>query len=448
MTLRHTIRCATLLVALTLSACGGPGPAQPTEAPPAPTDLPTAAPTAAAPAPTAAPAATASQPTAVAGGATAAPVLTPLPASDEVLPSALYTLRAGQIYRIERDGVAQTQITYEVPFQADAVAVTDFAVSPAGNALAYTVQRPGSQVLVLAGPNGEDPAPRFDRADVGPSDPLFTPDGQFVAVRLTALPQGAQGLESGLYLIPVAGGEPRLLVADETSADPAAPGYGHAPEAFSPDGARLLTNRFALAVELCDLAVVALADGAAVPLQAPAAPEGEQVTTCGAGAWSPDSASFYFIPVRIGADPGATGIWRADPATGASFPLTPQPGGPPFTLYASPGVAADGSLYAFTAEAEQLPEPFSGEPTALAYTMARIGPADGLATALRPAEQETPLQVLWEPSGRGAVALLVPDVGDPGLWWLPADGGQATLLLGATTDLFRYEWAAPQRSAG
>lgn len=440
MTRRHSVALAlTLALAALLAACGGqaalPPTSAPTEAAAAPTEAasPTFVPSPT-PAPDATPAATAEPET------TAIP--TAAPVAGGVLPRALYTLQAGQIFRLEPDGATSAQITDETPFRPDAVAITEFAVSPADGALAYVVQREGAPLLVRAGPDGQDPAPLFEREGVGVSDPVFSPDGQLVAVRLAGPAEQPEAFQSGIYLIPAAGGEPRLLVADEASADPNALSYGHAPSAFAPDGARLLTSRFATMVELCDLAVVAVPDGAAVPVQVPAPAEGERQTTCDAGVWAPDGSALYFTAVRIGAPAGEPAIYRADPATGASFPITPQPEAPPLTLYAFPSVAADGSLRAFVAEADALPAAFDPAVAPLAYTMSRVDPADGMAAPLGATLAETPGHVLWAPDGSGAVALLFPQVGDPGLFWLPADGGEPTLLLGATTNLFSYQWAA------
>lgn len=423
------------LFALTLSAllaaCAAPSGSQPptsftpTPAPPTAVVYPTARPTTA---PTAVP-------TAAATTAPTTPSPAPSPAAGAALPQPLYLLQAGQIFRLEADGATRTQITYEVPFRPDVVAVTEFAVSPADGSLAYVVQRQGTSVLVRSGPGGEEPAPIFDSPAASPSFPLFTPDGEFVAARLVAA-EGEEQFQSGLYLVPVAGGEPQLVAADEDGA------FGQQPLAFSPDGIRLLTNRFSLAVEQCDLAVVAVDGGATTPLQVPPPADGERATTCDSGVWAPDGSAVYFAPLTVGAVPGSPAIWRASPATGESFPLTPQPDAPPFTLYASPGVAPDGSLLAFTAAADALPRGFDEGQAPLAYTMARVDPADGLAAELRPAVEETPQLVQWDREGRGAVALLAPAVGDPGLFWLPADGGEAALLLGATTDLSAYRWAA------
>lgn len=412
-----------LLLAL-LAACGPQAAPQPTPQAPAPTPAPAAPPTAA---PTDAP----------------APTAAPTDAPGAVLPRPLYVLQSGQIFRLEPDGATRTQITYEVPFRQDALAVTEFAVSPADGSLVYLVQRAGPAVLVRSGPGGEDPAPLYDDPAVSPSAPLFTPDGQFVAVRLVAPFGPDQSFESGLYLLPLAGGEPQLLVADEVELSAEGLAFGHSPAAFSPDGTRLLTYRLALNVDSCDLAVVSVPDGTAVPVQVPPVPEGERVTTCGLAAWGPDGSAIYYIPSRIGAGNLNTAIWRASPETGESFPITPQPGGPPLTLYAYPAVAADGTLRAFTAQADALPEPFFDQPPALSYSMAAIDIPTGAARELRAPVDETPGQVLWDAQGRGAVAVLFPAAGAGGLWWLPADGGEAVLLLESATDLSAFSWSTP-----
>jgi Tol biopolymer transport system component len=359
-----------------------------------------------------------------------------------VLPRPLYALRSGQIFRIETDGSTQTQITYEVPFDSDVLAVTEFAVSPADSTLVYTVQRQGPPLLVRADGDGQNAAPLYDNPEAGVANPLFTPDGQFVAVRLFDNADDGVTFPAGLYLLPIAGGEPQLLVADDPIVNPETPAFGHQPLAFSPDGTRLLTSRYSLQLELCDLGVVSVPDGTAIGVQVPPPADDERQSTCGFGAWSPDGADIYFVVSRIGAPPASPAIWRADPTTGESFPITPTPGVAPFTFYAAPSVAADGTLLAFTTVADQLPEAFSDTPAGLSYSMARIDRASGELTELRPAVNESPEQMLWDPEGRGAVGLLLPEIGDPGLFWLPADGGEATLLLGATTDLYSYAWGA------
>jgi len=411
-----------LALAALLAACGTQGAAQPTPVVLTPTEAPTAPPV---------------------ETATPLPVAVPTapPAGAAVLPRALYILLSGQIYRIEPDGSARTQISYEVPFRNDAVAVTSFAVSPADGSLAYTVQREGPPVLVRSGPDGENPVRLYDNATVGVSDPLFTPDGRFVAVRLTAPLDQQASFQSGLYLLPSDGSEPQLLVADDPNSGPAVSAFGQGPAAFSPDGTRLLTYRFGLSIELCDLGVVSVPDGTTIALQVPPAPELERVTTCGPAAWAPDGSAIYYTPTRIGASGGNTGIWRADPITGESFPLTPQPAGAPFTLYEFPGVMADGSLRAFVAQADELPEPFTDQPTQLDAAMARIDPANGMASELRAPVSATPTQVLWDGAGGGAVALLFPDDGAAALVWLPADGGEPVRLVDDSTDLTSYAWA-------
>lgn len=433
---RNAPPALALALAALLAACGAPVAARPPTAIPTPAPAPTAPPPAEpTPAPTA--------PAAAVG--TPAPVALPTPAPTGALPQPLYLLLGGQIFRLERDGVTRTQITYEVPFEPGIAAIAGFAVSPADGTLAYVVQRVGPSVLVRAGPDGEGPTPIFDRDGVQASYPVFSPDGALVAARLVALPEGDPSFQSGVYLIPAAGGEPQLLIADDPDAGPETPAFGHQPLAFAPDGSRLLLNRFALFVEQCDLALVAVPGGAVTPIQPPPPLAGERQTTCDAGVWASDGSAVYVAPIRIGALAGATAIWRVDAETGASQPITPLPDGAPFTLYVSPGAAPDGSLLAFIAQADALPEPFSGEPSNLAYSMARIDPTDGTAVELRPAVEETPLQVVWDGAGRGAAAILYPRDPvsvPPSLYWLPADGGEPILLLQVPTDLMGHAWSS------
>jgi hypothetical protein len=353
-------------------------------------------------------------------------------------------LQSGQIFRLERDGATRTQITYEVPFDPAVIAVSEFAVSPADGTLVYVVQRQGSDLLVRSDADGQNPAPIFDSPAASPSHPLFTPDGQFVAVRLWKDPDGEEPFQSGLYLLPVPGGEPQLLVADDPVVNPETPAFGHQPFAFAPDGSRLLTSRFSLQLELCDAAIVSVPDGTTVPVQVPQpADTMDRQSTCGDAIWSPDGADIYFTITRIGAPPASPAIWRADPLTGESFPITPAPGVAPFTFYAAIGASSDGTLLGFTTQADELPAAFSDQPASLSYSMVRIDRASGELRELREAVAETPERVIWHPDGSGAVALFYAPVGDAGLFWLPTNGDEALLLEGATTNLFSYAWGTP-----
>jgi hypothetical protein len=424
-----------------LAACGSPVVTQPTAQPTsAPTAAPTSAPTAApTEAPTSAPTeAPTAQPTSV---PTEAPTAQPAGA----LPQPLYILQSGQIYRIEADGTTRTQITYEVPFNPDALAVIDFAVSPVDNTLVYVVQRDGPSALVRSGPNGEEPAPLFasDVANVG--DPLFTPDGDAVAVRLQGPFEQPDSFQSGLYLIPLEGGEPQLLVADDPIEDPAtvSEAAGATPHAFSPDGSRLLVFRFGLQLEVCELAVISVADGALTEVETPAAPPMERQTSCsGSASWAPDGSAAYFTVVRIGAPGGEPAIWQLDPDTGATEPVTPEQSGP-FTLYFHPAPSADDGLLALSAQAEALPEPFSNNPPELSYSIVRVDPATGEATELRPAEPLYPNQLLWDEGGAGAVVLSFdPASGASQLLWLPVGDAAPLTLVDERTDLYSFAWSS------
>jgi hypothetical protein len=425
-----------------LAACGAPAATQPTVAP-SPSTVPATVPPTAAPtaAPTASVAPTVAPTAAPAAAPTAAPTAEPAGA----LPQPLYILQGGQIFRIEADGATRTQITHEVPFNPDALAVIDFAVSPLDNTLVYVVQRDGPSALVRSGPNGEDPAPLFasDVANVG--DPLFTPDGSSVAVRLQGPFEQPGSFQSGLYLIPITGGEPQLLLADDPIEDPAtvSEAAGAAPHAFSPDGSRLLVFRFGQQLEVCDLAVLSVADGAVTELQTPAAPPMERQTSCGSGAsWAPDGSAAYFTLVRIGAPGGESAIWRLDPATGAAEPVTAEQSGP-FTLYFNPAAMADGGILALSAQAEALPEPFSDNAPVLSYSIVRLDPATGEATELRPAEPLSPILLAWDKGGAGAaVSSFDAETGASRLLWLPVGDAPALELSAEVNDLPSFAWSS------
>lgn len=429
-----------------LVACGAPSASQPTTVPTAaptaaPTEAPTTAPTEA---PTAAP--TEAPTTAPTEPPTTAPTEAPTTEPAGALPKPLYLLQNGQIFRIEADGATRTQITYEVPFNPDALAVIDFAVSPADNTLAYIVQRDGPSALLRSGPDGEDPTPLFESETVNVGDPVFSPDGRQIAVRLQGPFDQPDSFQSGLYLIPTEGGEPQLLVADDPIEDPAtvSEAAGVAPQAFSPDGSRLLVFRYGLQVDVCDLAVVSLADGAVTKLALPAPPPMERQTSCSNSvSWAPDGSAAYFTIERIGASGGEPAIWRLDPATGATEPVTPEQQAAPFTLYTNPFAAADGGILALSAEAEALPEPFSDNQPTLSYSVVRVDPATGEAAELRPAEPLEPILVAWDEGGAGA-AVLSFDVatGGSSLFWLTAGEGPALELAAGMGDISLFAWSS------
>jgi hypothetical protein len=443
--LRYLVLSAALLCLL--AACGAPAATIPTTGP---AEAPTTAPTEAATAvPTEAPTATPTEAATVAPTTEATEAPTTAPTAETAagaLPNALYLLRNGQIFRLEADGVTQTQITYEVPFSPEAIAVVDFAVSPVDNTLVYSVQREGPSVLVRSGPNGEDPARIFESETVGVNDPLFTPDGRSIAARLQGPFEEPGSFQSGLYLIPLDGGEPQLLVPDDPIEDPntISEASGASAQLFSPDGSLLLINRFGLQLETCNLAVVTVPEGVVTPIEAPDAPPMERQSTCSSSpSWAPDGSSVYFTIVRIGAPGGEPAIWRADPATGVSELLTEEQQAAPFTLYFNPSAMPDGQLLALSTEVETLPEPFASEVPDLGYSVVRVDSATGESTELRPAETLNPSLLAWDDAGSGvAVMSFDPVSGRSRLIWLPAGEGETLELIDDASDTSLFIWAA------
>ncbi|NTU83079.1 MAG: hypothetical protein HGA45_27535, partial [Chloroflexales bacterium] len=231
------------LAALLLTACDGPwvpppGPATPT------------------------PSATAQAPTPTRAGPTATP---DTPPADIHLPAPLYILEAGQIARLERDAVTRTVITAEHVSMPDVEPIAEFAASPSGM-LAYIVGDVEKDRLVLTDAQGQGARTLYEQQGHELSDLVFTPDGEALVLRLLNN-RAPPDLPSGLYRLPLAGGAPALLRADDPVDDPANPSRsvsGYRPVAFSPDGSRILLEVYALFYgEICGFGVIG-ADGGEV----------------------------------------------------------------------------------------------------------------------------------------------------------------------------------------
>jgi hypothetical protein len=190
--------------------------------------------------------------------------------------------------------------------------------------------------------------------------------------------------------------------------------------------------------------VVSVADGAITELQMPAAPPMERQSSCsGSVSWAPDGLAAYFTIVRIGAPGGETAIWRLDPATGATEPVTPEQQSGPFTLYFNPVAAADGGILALSTEVETLPEPFASELPELGYSLVRVDAATGEATELRAAEPLNPNVVAWDKGGAGAAVMSFdPATGASRLLWLPVGDAPVLELAPEAIDISSFAWSS------
>lgn len=409
--------CLLLALLVMVSACTGPSSVVP------PTEAPTAAP--------------------VAGpSATEPPTAAPAPTlADAILPAPLYVLDTGQIVRLERDGVTRRQITNEAPPASDALAIVQFDASPVDGTLVYILQGVGTPpVLVRTAADGGNRTVLLD--DLPVAAPLISPDGATIALRVFEDYERPGKYTPGLYLMPTAGGEPRLLLADEPATDPTVEGgdgRGFEAVSWSPDGTKLLVNAFSLSVEICELAIVDVASSAIVYLKAP---EPNLVAACTAAAWSLDSKAVYFSVTNPGNWFNEPGIWRGDASSGAAAAVPIEPAN---TLLRMPFFAID-RLYAFVATAPgdnpaYSPAADPSEMMALSYTMSSVPLTGGTFAALRSDAYEM-YQGLWAPDGSGAVIFESSDPSAVRLLWLPTDGSPG-VELDKGTDLYSVRWGKP-----
>lgn len=418
--------CLALAALLGVSACTGPSTTVPTNV------APTAAPTAALPETTPPPAAPA-PPT---SPATAMP--TP---ANAVLPAPLYILDTGQIVRIERDGVTRKQITNEAQPAPDMETIFGFDASPANGALVYIARGPGeSFALVRTDADGGNRTVLLDNLPL--TAPLLSPDGTTIA--LSILEDDSAGVyAAGIYLLPITGGKPRLLLANKPVTDPSAEdgdGRGFEAGAWSPDGTKLLVNASSLALDFCELAIVDTVSGALVTLAAPAP---DLRAACVAAAWMPDSKAVYFIASHPGKWFTEPGIWRGDAASGAVAPVPIEPAS---TLLSYPLIVGD-QLYVLAAPAPAenpfySPAADASDFPALSFTPVSLALTGGTIAPLRRDAHEL-YTARWAPDGSGAVIFESSDPSNIRLLWLRSDGSPAiTILEGA--ERFAARWGKPE----
>jgi Tol biopolymer transport system component len=103
-----------------------------------------------------------------------------------------------QVWRLPGDGAAPAPVT------AQTEPVSAFAVSPDNTRLAVVS---GARLLTQALDADAEPAQIAELSAAAAAAPAFSPDGQQIAYT-----------DGGIWLTPVSGGEPQLILADETAA--------------------------------------------------------------------------------------------------------------------------------------------------------------------------------------------------------------------------------------
>ena len=310
-----------------------------------------------------------------------------------LLPHSLYflgndNLAVSQIYRVERDGVTKTQLTFEP------TNVWNYDVSAANGDLAYEVDNQ----LVLVNADGSNrrvlvqgnPDPEIRAV----YKPVFSPDGQTLAF--------AYG---GLNLFSLATGTSSLVLTNQMTDigdGTILPVETYAPESYSPDGTKLLVAlghwEVAPSHAIYDPATNTLIRHAEVT---------DYIYCCsfhGGPVWSADSSSFFGVASVHDTAYKSGELWRVDAANGAlTRMLNPENG----ILYLpeKPYLAPDGQLYFFFGTYDTT----SGLFDAPVLQMVRSGP-DGVTnrTVLRDENFVLMNEALWAPDASFAIIATAP----------------------------------------
>ncbi|HVF24456.1 MAG TPA: hypothetical protein VNA23_01120 [Anaerolineales bacterium] len=312
-----------------------------------------------------------------------------LPA-DTLLPHTLYflgpdTASLTQVFRLERDGKTQKQVTFEPE------SVKDFDVSLADGSVAYVA---GNQLL-LVNTDGSDRRLVVDGGAIDENNPylstinspVFSPNGQTLAYGY-----------KGLNLYSVSSGASNLVIEnqiDDSGGFPF-PRELYSPERYSPDGTKLLIT-------------LGYYEGASAAIYDPASNSSVRLTgvegaliCCDETVWSADGSSIYSASSAMGMF--NSGLWKVDPATGTVTTLFASNFDSSSFLYADePYLALDDQLYFFFAESTT--ELNSRTPLQLV----RSAP-DGVTgrTVLRPDTFELMNESLWAPDASFIVVAFAP----------------------------------------
>jgi Tol biopolymer transport system component len=316
---------------------------------------------------------TAAAPEATQPASTSTPSLLPL----SLLPRTLYFLNTDaaahlQIFRLGADGKTLTQITYEL---AD---VVSYDVNQNDGRVIYI----SNNQMLLINADGSGRQVIFDGGQTNTDSPYLTdiqnavwsPNGETIAygyhgLNLYAIATGASNhvLENQIQDM----GNGFMLPAEL-----------YRPEAFSPDGSKLLISLGYM--EGGTFAVYYPSNNTLVRLTQP-----ETGGVCCGARWTPDSNALYAALATTGMY--SSGLWRIDVASGKVTTLLPGDAGNGSINFAdAPQIGPDGQLYFFFASTppgsefvgsaplqlvRSAPDGISGRTVLLPDTFARINEA-------------------------------------------------------------------------
>jgi len=311
--------------------------------------------------------------------ALATATLAPEPAS--LLPHSLYFLNndnAGlvQIYRLDREGEAVSQVTFE-PARVDDydVSLVDGSVVYVSNNQMFMVDASGAnRRKLLEGGTIDENNPFLTRL----SNPVLSPDGQTIAYGY-----------KGLNFYSTATGQSNRVLEDQINVSEgySFPGELYWPEKYTADGSKLIITLGYM--EGASAAIYYPNGNALVRLNGG---EGAMIC-CGNTELAADGSAFYSASASIGMF--NSGLWRVDSSTGAvTTIINGDAGNGTFNFASAPHPAPDGQLYYFYANQLGLDEFGSSPPLQLVRSA-----LDGVTgrTVLRPETYANINEALWAP---------------------------------------------------
>lgn len=313
--------------------------------------------------------------------------------STVLLPHTFYYLgtdSAGltQIFRIERDGITQHQITSEP------VNVNDYDISPVDGSVAYVannqllwINADSSNRRVIVDGGAVDPNNPFIS---NMSSPVFSRDGQTLAYGY-----------KGLQLYSVSTGQSNLVIEnqiDDAGGGLFVPKELYSPERYSPDGTKLL-----ITLGYYEGASSAVYDPATNALVRLEGGEGALIC-CDDTEWSSDSSSIYSASPTMGMF--SSGLWKVDAGSGEVTTLIQgDAGGGNYNVADEAYLAPDGQLYFFFATVAS-PE---GVITRSQLQPVRSAP-DGVTgrTTISTEDFQLLNEALWAPDASFVIAAFAP----------------------------------------
>jgi WD40 repeat protein len=344
----------------------------------------------------------------------ATPLASPIPtqppsptAAPDLLPRSVYFVNkdnAGlrQIFRVARDGRTFQQITFEP------AAVDTYDVSPVDGSVAYgtnnqllLVDANGAGRRLLVDGGAVDDSNRFTNS-VG--TPVWSPDGKTIAFSHGGL---------NFYATDTGAISKVLENKIDTSAGFPIVQELYSPNAYSPDGARLLIN--ISFNESGTFGIYRPSDNTLVRFNRP-----DGGTTCCDIRWVPDGSGLYAASPTIGMID--SGLAYVDAGTGLVTVLLP--GSAPDTTYNfadGPQIGPDGKLYFLFNNLPQIP--VEGH-TPLYLVRSDTDGVTG-RTQLQPNVFQNINEVLWAPDASLALVASVADsAATPGIF----EGGQVQVV--------------------